>query len=94
MLAPFAARRKSTIAFGPNGGVGFFESGAGLRFAGLAQFILRMHPGRRLVGLSLRGRGGLRRTTGNGETSDCDKARKIASFHQGTSRVAQLAAGF
>ena len=94
MLARSAARRKSTIAFGPNGGVGFFESGTGLRFAGLAQFILRMYPRRCLVGLSLRGRGGLRRTTGNGETSDCDKAKKIASFHQGTSRVVQWSAGF
>jgi len=54
-LARSASRRKSTIAFGPNRRVGFFQSRSRLRFAGLAQFFLRMHPRRRLVGLSLRG---------------------------------------
>src|SRR5438874_127877 len=43
-----------------------------------------MHPRRRLVGLSLRGRGGLSRATGKGETSDdCDQAKERESFHQG-----------
>ena len=81
-LARSASRRKSTIAFGANRRVGFFGSGSRLRFTGLAQFFLRMHPCRRLVGLSLRGRGGLGRAPSKGETSDCDKAKKIASLHQ------------
>src|SRR5882724_11907390 len=81
-VARSASRRKSTIAFGPDRRVALFQSGARLRFAGLAQFFLRMHPRRRLVGLSLRGRGGLGSAAGKGETSDRDKANKIASLHQ------------
>jgi len=81
-FARSASRCKSTIAVGPNRRVGFFESGARLRFAGLAQFALGMHSRHCLVGLGLRSRGGLGRTTGKAESSDCDKAKESASLHQ------------
>src|SRR5436190_16679451 len=72
-LARSASRRKSTIAFGANRRVTLFQSRSRLRFAGLAQFFLRMHSRRRLVGLSLRGRGGLGSVPSKGETSDFDE---------------------
>ena len=82
----FSAKLRATagsqqLMIGPHRRVDLLQRRPGLGFAGLAQFILGMHPLGRLVGLRLRRLRFVANATGKSESTQRDDNEKIARFH-------------
>ena len=75
------AEGKSTIALGPDRGVGFLQRAARVTFAGLAQFLLRMDASGGLVGSGLRRGRSFSSATSKSEATQHNDSEKKMSFH-------------